>query len=129
MLWLVIAILLVLAGAAAVLFVILHATEGDDAADDGAPAAPFTGRDDTPAGDTTEHAGDQTSSGETVGGHEDAEASGGTGRPEGDPTTQDRDAGPRDIEGGRGRFESGTIGGEAEAESTADVGEPPRPAR
>lgn len=129
MLWFFIGLLFVLAGGAAVLVVVFHATEDDEAAEDGGSSAPFTGRDHTPSGDTAEHAGDQTSSGETVGGHEDAEVSGGTGRPIGEPTTRDRGAGPRDIEGGRGRFESGTIGGEAEAEPAADVGEPPHPAR
>ncbi len=128
MVWFVIGILVVLAGGAAVLFVVLHATADDASAEGPGPAAPFGGEDATPAGDTSELAGEQTSGGETAG-QPDAEASGGAGANPGRSTTHDRGAGPRDLPGGRGRFESGTIGGEAESEPATEVGEPPHPDR
>jgi hypothetical protein len=64
-----------------VTFLVLNATKKSgpvaDADDEGAPGM---GADDTPLGDTTEHAGEQTGHGTTAGG-QDADASGGTGRP------------------------------------------------
>lgn len=63
-----------------VTFMVLNATKKSGPNAEGEQGAPGMGQDDTPLGDTSEHAGEQTSSGETVGG-QDAEASGGSGRP------------------------------------------------
>jgi hypothetical protein len=64
-----------------VTFLVLNATKKSgpvaDREDEGAPGM---GRDETPLGDTTEHAGEQSEQGTTVGG-QDADASGGSGRP------------------------------------------------
>jgi hypothetical protein len=65
-----------------VTFMVLNATrrgQKSDASRD-ASGAPGIGPDDTPLGDTSEHAGEQTSEGRTVGG-QDADEKGGTGRP------------------------------------------------
>jgi hypothetical protein len=73
-------VIVVLAVAGFLVFTVLRAT------DKGAPAAtddggPGIGADDeTPLGDTTEHAGEQTEAGTTVG-RQDADEHGGTGRP------------------------------------------------
>jgi hypothetical protein len=75
------AVLLLILIGGFVTFLVLNATKKSgpvaDADDEGAPGM---GGDDTPLGDTTEHAGEQTEHGTTVGG-QDADASGGTGRP------------------------------------------------
>jgi hypothetical protein len=72
-------VIVVLAVGGFVAFMVFRAT------DKGAPAAgdrggPGIGTDETPLGDTTEHAGEQTEAGTTVG-RQDAEDAGGTGRP------------------------------------------------
>lgn len=89
-------------------------------------AAPFTGRDHTPMGDTAEHAGEQRETGETVG-HPDAEQRGGTGGPTSGPHATGRGPAQADKEPGGGRFKRDPIGGEGEGESVADVGELPHP--
>jgi hypothetical protein len=75
------AVVLVLIVAGFVAFMVTNATEKSgpaaDRADDGPPGI---GTDDTPLGDTSQHAGQQTAEGTTVGG-QDAEESGGTGEP------------------------------------------------
>jgi len=64
-----------------VTFMVLNATKkSGPVADEGDEGAPGIGADESPLGDTTEHAGEQTEHGTTVGG-QDAEASGGSGRP------------------------------------------------
>jgi hypothetical protein len=79
------AILVILIIAGFVTFLVMNAAKkGDteDAADPGADSNPLgiIGSDDTPVGDTDEHAGQQNREGETVG-QQDADAHGGTGRP------------------------------------------------
>jgi hypothetical protein len=70
-------VLLVVAGF--VTFLVLNATrKSGPAADDG--AAPGVGADESPLGDTIEHAGEQSTEGTAVG-RQDADATGGTGRP------------------------------------------------
>ncbi len=121
MIWFVIGMLVLLAGGAAVLFVVLHATSADD-------SAPFTGdADGTPTGDTAQHAGEQTSAGETVSGS-DADDSGGTGTPQQGGGPGDGDGSDADAPKPEGVHESGVIGGEAEGESGVDTGSTPRPA-
>src|SRR4051794_27325381 len=91
-------------------------------------AAPFSGPDQTPVGDTAQHAGQQDEHGQTVT-QNDAERRGGTG----DQTSGPHSAGhapsrvAEEPEGGR--FKRDPIGGEAEGEPTLDVGEVPHPRR
>jgi hypothetical protein len=78
-------ILVVLIVAGFVTFLVMNSakkSDVSDAQDPGADSNPLgiIGSDDTPVGDTDEHAGQQTSGGETVG-EQDADAHGGTGRP------------------------------------------------
>src|SRR4051794_9164630 len=80
-----------------------------DAGDPGADQNPLAtiGSDrDTPAGDTSQHAGEQTERGETVAG-QDADAHGGTGAPPngGVPTHADRPDVARPVVGGEGEGE------------------------
>ena len=72
-------ILVVIAIGGFVTFMVMNAirTSGSKAEGDSGPGI---GQDETPLGDTAEHAGEQTSEGQTVGG-QDADASGGTGQP------------------------------------------------
>lgn len=89
------------------------ATERDPAADnrnDEGPAG--IGADSTPLGDTAEHAGETSSTGETLGG-QDADRSGGTGHPVGGERSIP-DGEPAAPEPER-RFQRDPVGGEAEA--------------
>jgi len=61
------AIILILAIAAFVTFLVLNATKKSGPAADGDDDSPGIGRDETPLGDTTEHAGEQSSEGVTIG--------------------------------------------------------------
>ena len=109
---------LLVVGAGIMLFVMANAKSSAPAsADDhtSKAGAPFAGRDDTPVGDTAEHAGDQDLEGHTVAGVY-APARG-----------QDPGRGADDPAGGR--FKRDPIGGEAEAEPTIDAGDAPRPQR
>jgi hypothetical protein len=66
-----------------VTFLVLNATRRGQRAtrrEEQAGEPPGVGQDHTPLGDTSEHAGDQTEDGRTVGG-QDADAKGGTGEP------------------------------------------------
>src|SRR5215218_8605265 len=75
------AVLVLIAIGGLVTFLVLNATKKSgpvaEREDEGAPGM---GTDPTPLGDTTQHAGRETGDGATAGG-QDAEASGGTGRP------------------------------------------------
>ena len=80
-------VLVVLIIGAFVTFLVMNAARQSDTADaedPGADSNPLSilGSDDTPMGDTDEHAGEQTQGGETVGG-QDSASHGGTGRPTG----------------------------------------------
>jgi hypothetical protein len=79
--WVVIVVVLVLLIGGFVGFLVINASKKSSqvaAGPDEGP--PGIGTDETPLGDTTEHAGETTEHGTTVGG-QDAEESGGTGRP------------------------------------------------
>jgi len=72
-------VILIIAIAGFVTFLVLNATrKGQSNPDD--TQAPGIGQDETPLGDTSEHAGTQTEGGTTVAGQDAAEGSG-TGRP------------------------------------------------
>jgi len=74
-------VIVILLVAGFVTFMVFNATKKSgpvaDTADEGPPGI---GADETPLGDTTQHAGEQTAEGTTVGG-QDADEAGGTGRP------------------------------------------------
>lgn len=78
---------------------------------------PGIGPDATPLGDTAEHAGQQTTSGETRG-PADAEGSGGTGRPVSGIESVPEPG--RDDAEGEGRFKRDPIGGEGEGRPVID---------
>jgi len=95
--------------AAFVTFLVLNATRKGRNAGRGAEAGPpGVGGDETPLGDTTEHAGPQSESGHTVG-RADAVEAGGTGRPvhSGYEGTSAPGAGPDAAEDGAHRRRSG----------------------
>jgi hypothetical protein len=77
--WVLIVVVLILLIGGFVAFLVINASKksGPVAGDEGPPGI---GPDETPLGDTTQHAGETTEHGTTVGG-QDAEESGGTGRP------------------------------------------------
>ena len=97
-----------------VLFLVTNATRKSNVSDAGDPGADqnslsIIGSDDsTPVGDTSQHAGEQTEEGRTVGGQDSAEH-GGSGRPPGRFSGQ-----PRDTDGAA--VARPTVGGEAEGE-------------
>src|SRR3954469_1860903 len=81
--WVIIVVVLVILIGGFVSFLVMNASKKSgpvaDAPDEGPPGI---GPDETPLGDTAEHAGDTTEHGTTAGG-QDATESGGTGRPVG----------------------------------------------
>ena len=95
-----------------ILFLVTNATKKSNVSDAGDPGADqnsmsIIGSDDeTPLGDTSEHAGEQTEQGTTVGG-QDANAHGGTGAP---PTP------PGDARSASPDVARPVVGGEAEGE-------------
>jgi len=94
--------------------------------DENANAAPFSGPDHTPVGDTAQHAGQQDEQGQTVTPN-DASERGGTGGQTSGPRSVGHGAGQEEPAGGR--FKRDPIGGEAEGEPAAPVGEVPHPKR
>jgi hypothetical protein len=114
------AILVVVIVAAGVTVLMLNATRrqrrasvADSGYGEGTPgseAAIVAPDDNTPLGDTDQHAGEQTRSGETVGG-QDADRSGGSGRPVTD--SAGTTSGSRER-GGTAAAGEGGVGGEAE---------------
>ncbi len=108
------AVLVLLIVAGFVLFLVTNATRKSNVSDAGDPGADqnslgiIGGDDETPAGDTSEHAGEQTEEGRTVGG-QDAEVHGGTGAPpdRGAPSADSPDV-ARPV-----------VGGEAEGERSS----------
>lgn len=114
-------LLFLLIAAAFVAYLVMSGTKrtgGDGqadptAADGGDSGAPGIGADEAPLGDTTEHAGESSASGETVGG-QDAEEAGGTGRPVLSGDTGTPPSGPAAPAPDR-RFQRDPGGGEAEA--------------
>lgn len=97
-------------------FMVLSATKRSDhaTATDGSPdhkPTPFA-TDDAPAGDTTEHAGEQPGQDGYTAGGQDADESGGSGAP---TRGTDGVTGANDQDRPEGRFQRDPIGGEAEA--------------
>jgi hypothetical protein len=110
------AVLVLLIVGGFVFFLVTNATKKSNVSDAGDPGADqnpmsIVGSDDeTPAGDTSQHAGEQTEEGTTVGG-QDAAAHGGTGappEPPGDAARKDSPDVARPV-----------VGGEAEGERSA----------
>jgi hypothetical protein len=111
------AVLVLLIVAGLVLFLVTNATRKSNVSDAGDPGAEqnslsIIGSDDeTPAGDTSQHAGEQTEHGTTVGG-QDAGAHGGTGAPPGRFSGATREADSPDVA-------RPVVGGEAEGERSS----------
>ena len=105
-----------------VTFLVMQATRRSSpaTAEDGADT-PGIGTDDTPLGDTSQHAGEQTAAGETVAG-QDADRSGGTGAPSVDlpQRSQETDA-------PEGRFKRDPVGGEGEGTPAIEGDAPHKP--
>lgn len=104
------AVIVILLIAGFVTFLVMNAADKSDpnaAAEDGPPGIGADAG--TPLGDTSEHAGEQTAEGTTVGG-QDAEYSGGTGRPPaegpGAPHRDDPDASAHVARPGEGEGET-----------------------
>src|SRR5687768_11212367 len=113
-------ILLMLILAGFVTFLVMRATARSSPATAQDPAdGPGIGTDDTPLGDTTQHAGQQDADGRTVSGN-DADRSGGTGAPTTDLPQRSQDTDPPD-----GRFKRDPVGGEGEGAPAID-GDAPR---
>src|SRR3954465_8880478 len=125
-------VFLLVLGAGIIFFVMAQTKESSPAAaaDDSGEtqAAPFSGPDHTPVGDTAQHAGQQDEQGQTVTPNDAAER-GGTGR----QTSGPRSGGPAsqgtNEEPPGGRFKRDPVGGEAEGEPTAPLGDVPHPQR
>jgi hypothetical protein len=117
---------LLVVAAGVTLFVLANVRKSAPATaeDENAAATPFSGPDHTPVGDTAEHAGQQDEEGRTTSPN-DATRAGGTGAPTSGP--QAGGHGPaREAEGPpAGRFKRDPVGGEAEGEPTAPVGDVP----
>ena len=130
MTYVVIGILFVLVVGAGVMAFVMIGTKNSSPAtaadDEEATAAPFSGPDRTPAGDTAQHAGAQDEHGRTVTPN-DAADRGGTGAPTSGPhpaghtPSQDTDEPPG------GRYKRDPIGGEAEGETAVQTGRPAHP--
>jgi hypothetical protein len=126
-----IGILFLLVLGAGIIFFVMAQTK-DSAAETGADdsadkqSTPFSGPDQTPVGDTSQHAGQQDEEGQTVTPN-DAERVGGTGGQTSGPRSAGHAPSQEPDEPAGGRFKRDPIGGEAEAEPTLDVGEVPHP--
>ena len=109
-------VLVVLIIAGLILFLVTNSMKKSDVSDAGDPGADqnplgIVGSDrGTPAGDTSEHAGEQTEAGTTVG-DQDADEHGGSGAP---PARSGRGGGPDDPHAARP-----VVGGEGEGERSA----------
>jgi hypothetical protein len=105
-----------------VIFLVMQATRrSSPATHDTSDDTPGIGSDETPLGDTTQHAGEQDESGRTVTSN-DADRSGGTGAPTTDLPQRSVQQDPPD-----GRFKRDPIGGEAEGEPAIERDEPRQP--
>ena len=96
--------------------------------DEDAQAAPFSGPDHTPVGDTAQHAGQQDDEGQTVTAN-DATERGGTGQQTSGPRSGGHASQGANEEPEGGRFKRDPVGGEGEGEPTAPLGEVPHPPR
>src|SRR4051794_40522102 len=112
-------VLFLLIASGFITYLVLSATKKSANPDDG--ATPRIGSDETPFGDTGEHAGSQDPEGHTVD-RNDAGVAGGTGHPtSGVEGVHAR--GPQD-DPPEGRFKRDPIGGEAESEPSVPVDKP-----
>ncbi len=121
---------LLVLGAGITLFVMANTKESAETTgeDRDEAATPFSGPDQTPVGDTAQHAGQQDEQGQTVTPN-DATERGGTGQQTSGPRSGGRASqGPNEEPEG-GRFKRDPVGGEAEGEPTAPIGEVPHPKR
>lgn len=113
-------ILLLLIASAFVAYLVMNAStrsgKGADAtsADRDDAGAPGIGADESPLGDTTEHAGTASSAGGETVGEQDADRAGGTGGPVLSGDTDNPSGGPQPPSPDR-RFQRDPVGGEAEA--------------
>ena len=107
-------ILLLLLVGVFVTFLVMQATKrsAHATATDSDDAAPGQGADESPLGDTTQHAGQQPGQQGYTEGGQDADESGGTGTPVGGA---DAVTGDNDQDRPEGRFQRDPVGGEAEA--------------
>ena len=125
-------VFLLVLGAGITLFVMAQTKESSPATAQDASgdrqAAPFSGPDHTPVGDTAQHAGEQSEAGETVTSN-DASAYGGSGGQTSGPRSAGHAPARPAEEPEGGRFKRDPIGGEAEGEPTVDAGEVPHPHR
>lgn len=120
-------VLLVVGGGITMLVLSSTKNSAPAAAEDDSKSAgaPFEGTDSTPLGDTEQHAGQTDPEGVT---HDnDASEHGGTGAPTSGPHPAGRTAARPAEEPEGGRFKRDPVGGEAEGEPTAPVGEAPHP--
>jgi hypothetical protein len=108
------AILVLLIVGGFVFFLVANATNKSNVSDAGDPGADqnalsiIGSEGDSPLGDTTEHAGEQNESGETIG-QQDADVHGGSGAP---PSAQERHTDRPDVA-------RPVVGGEAEGERSS----------
>jgi hypothetical protein len=103
-------------------FLVMRATRRSSPATAGdAGSGPGIGQDQTPFGDTSQHAGDQDEGGRTVTSN-DADRSGGTGAPTTDLPQRTQDEDPPD-----GRFKRDPVGGEGEGTPAIEQDPPGRP--
>ncbi len=108
------AIILLLLVGGFITFMVMQATKrsAHATATDSDDAAPGQGADESPLGDTTQHAGQQPGQQGYTEGGQDADAKGGTGTP---TRGEDSITGENDQDRPDGRFQRDPIGGEAEA--------------
>jgi hypothetical protein len=129
MTYVVIGILFVLVVGGAVTAFVMMGTRNSSPAtaeDQDAAAAPFSGPDHTPAGDTAQHAGQQDGQGRTVTPN-DASDRGGTGAPTSGPHAAGHKPSQDSDEPPGGRYKRDPVGGEGEGEPAIGTGQPPHP--
>src|SRR3954453_16778922 len=119
---------LLVLGAGITILVMANTKESSPAAgdDENANAAPFSGPDHTPVGDTAQHAGQQDEHGQTVTPYDAAER-GGTSRQTSRPRSSDHASQGTNEEPPGGRLQRDPVGGQAEGEPTAPLGDVPHP--
>jgi hypothetical protein len=120
MAYVLVGILVILIIGGFILFMVMNASERSnvsDAGDPGREGSPsmLGSEPGTPVGDTAQHAGEQTESGETVAG-QDAERHGGTGRPQTGYAGSGPIGGPAEDE----HVARPVVGGEGEGERRVD---------
>jgi len=120
------AVLVVLVVGGFVMFMVLNATKKSGPAGDGDEGAPGIGGDESPLGDTTQHAGEQTEHGTTVGAH-DAPSTPGTTPGRADPDAAAHVARPGEGEGAERLEFEGDHSPAGDAQARAPRRTPDRP--